>query len=411
MVELWNASVVIVNSKGKFVDSLFTAFGEQLVGQLHPQIQSSFEYTVDNTDINENTVVNGGTVTQASAMAVVRTSTTTDSTALLESTHHVKYRPGLGGVGRFTALFTNGVVATEQYIGLMDERGSSAVFKNGYGVGFDGVDFGVHRWRGDEKFTIKLSDCDDPLDGKGPSRMVYDPTKLNVFEIRYQYLGAGKISYCIENEFTGKFVEFHKILYANKNTEPSIHNPNFHFAMFVNNGGTSNDLILKSCSYGYFVEGKTNFIEIHQPQNSSGLKEKTSVTTEVAIFTIRIKSTYASKSNYIDILLENFLGQIEANAANNLGSVRLIQNATLGGVPSYSDINTNNSVVEIDTSGTTVTGGKELAVIPLAGKNDAGQLDVTPFKMILKHDWTATVAGKSANSATIDSNLLWRELF
>jgi hypothetical protein len=48
-----------------------TAFGELLVGQLSPQFQGSFEYTVNNTDLNTNTTVNGGTVTQASGMGIV----------------------------------------------------------------------------------------------------------------------------------------------------------------------------------------------------------------------------------------------------------------------------------------------------------------------------------------------------
>ncbi len=392
-------------------DSMRTAFGELLVGQLFPQIQQSFEYTVDNTDLIEQIKVNGGTVTQASGMAVIGTSTTTASSALLRSTHHVRYRSGLGGVGRVTALFTTGIADTEQYIGLMDEIGSSAAFKNGYGVGFDGATFGVHRWRDDEKFSIALADCDDPLNGEGLSGMTYDPTKLNVFEIRYQYLGSGAIQYCIENDITGEFIVFHKVLFTNTDVEPSIHNPNFHFMLFTNNGGTTSDIIVKSGSYGYFNEGRTTFIEIHQPQNSSGLRAKTSVTTEVAIFTIRVRELYASKTNYIDIVLENIIAQIEASPANNLGSVRLVQNATLGGTPSWSNINTNNSIVEIDTAGTTVTDGKELAVLPLAGKNDKTILNLIDFKNILKHEDTVTVAGLSAGSATINATLLWRELF
>lgn len=406
-----------INSNGEVgVAMPKTAFGELLVGQLHPQIQQSFEYTVDNTDLIEQTVTNGGTITQADGMAVLGTSTTTNSTALTESTHHVRYRSGLGGLGRVTALFTAtnntvGVVGTEQYIGLMDEEGSSAAFKNGYGIGFDGVNFGAHRWRNDEKFTVNLADADDPLDGTGPSGMIIDLTKLNVFEIRYQYLGSGAIRYSVENDATGEFIVFHTVYYTNTDVEPSIHNPNFHFVMFTNNGATSSDIVLKSGSYGYFNEGKTSFIEIHQPQNSSDLKSKAGVTTEVAIFTIRVRSTYASKDNYIDILLESVTAQIEASAANNLGSVRLIKNATLGGTPSWANINTNNSVVEIDTAGTTVTGGKTLAIVPLAGKNDADIIDLTTYRNILKHGDSITVAGLSANSATIQGFLLWRELF
>ncbi len=388
-----------------------TAFGETLVGQLYPQFQYSFEYTVGNTDLTENIVANGGTVTQASGMAVIGTSTTTASTALMESFRHAKYRAGIGGLARFTALFSAPIATGEQYIGILDEVGSSATFKNGYAIGYDGVTFGVHRFQNDAKITVALANCDDPLDGTGASGMTIDQTKINVFEIRFQYLGAGMIEYLVEDDSTGRFVVFHKVLYANNNTEPSIHNPNFHLIIWVDNAGTTTDLVIKTGSFGFFTEGTTTFIELQQPQNSSGLKEKTGVTTEVAIFTIRNKTTYASKSNYIDIFVENLLGSIEASNANNLGSVRLVRNATLGGTPSYADINTANSTVEIDTAGTTVTGGKEIVVLPLAGKNDKDNFNLTSFRTMIKHGETLTVAGNSASSATIDAALLWRELF
>lgn len=391
-----------------------TAFGEILTSQLHPQFQYSFEYTVDNTDLLENTVVNGGSVTQADAMAVLGTSTTTASSAMTESYRHAKYRAGVGGIARFTALFTSPVEGTEQYIGLMDIPGSSATFKNGYAIGYNGTTFGVQRFQNDSLITVAQADWNVDTMGAGelnPSGMTLVHTNLNVFEIRFQYLGAGAIEFCVEDDKTGKFVVAHRILYANKEIEPSTHQPNFHFILWVDNKATTSDIVLKTASFGYFTEGLTTFIELHQPQNASGLKEKTSITTETAIFTIRNKNIYAGKTNFIDIFIENILASIEASSTNNLGSVRLVKNATLGGTPSYTDINTTDSVVEIDVAGTTVTGGKEIAVIPLAGKNDKSNFDFTPFKIILKHNETLTVAGKSANSATMNSAGLWRELF
>lgn len=388
-----------------------TAFGELLVAQLSPIFQNSFEYTVSNTALNKNTTVNGGTVTQATAMAVVGTSTTTASSAELKSETHAKYRAGMGGVLRFTSLFTSPVAVTEQYVGIMDEAGSSQAFKNGYGVGHNGTTFGFHRWSNDTLTTVAQSDWDDPLNGSGPSGMVIDFTKINVYFIQFQYLGGGAISLYIEDDKTGQVTEVHKILYANFNTEPSVYNPNFHFHIWVDNKATTSDLIVKSSSYGYFVEGRTNLIELQQPQQSSGLKQKTDVTTEVAILTIRNKTSYASKSNFIEILLENVSGAIEASAANNLGKLRIIKNATLGGTPSYSDINTTNSVVDIDTAGTTVSGGTELLSFPLAGKNDKFSENIIPYRFILGDGDTLTIAGTSANSATIEASILWRELF
>lgn len=391
-----------------------TAFGETLVGQLYPQFQNSFEYTVDNTDLTENTTVNGGTIIQSSAMAIIGTSTTTASSGMMESYRHAKYRAGIGGVARFTALFTSPVAGTEQYIGVMDTPGSSSAFRNGYSFGYTGTVFGIQRWSNDVLTMVAQVDWNIDTMGAGtlnPSGMTLTHTNLNVFQIRYQYLGAGAITFWIEDDATGEYQLVHKIKYANKNTEPSVYNPNFHFIVWVANKATTSNIIVKTASFGYFSEGRTTFIELHQPQNSSGLKQKTSVTTEIAIFTIRNKNTYASKVNFIDIFIENILASIEASAANNLGSVRLVKNATLGGTPSYIDINTTDSVVEIDVAGTTVTGGKEVAVIPLAGKNDKNNFDLTPFRVVLKHNETLTVVGKSANSATIECALLWRELF
>lgn len=388
-----------------------TAFGEGLFGQLHPQFQGSFEFTVDNTDLNTNTIVNGGTITQADAMAVLTTSTTTASSAKFESKQHARYKSGIGGVDRFTSLFTAGVAGTEQYSGLADENGSSATFKNGYMVGFDGDVFGFHRFQNDTKISIPLADWDDPLDGSGPSGEIIDPTKKNVFFIQYQYLGGGPINVFREDKRGKK----HKVLvveYPGLFTEPSTHNPNFHHVMWVDNKATTANLILKSSSYAYFVEGKTSFIELHQPSNSSGEKSLAVLAgVERAIFTIRNKSAYAGKANFIDIVILVVGGAIEASPASNLGGVRLVKNATLGGVPSYSDINTTNSVVEIDTSATTVTGGKELNVFPLAGKNDKFNTPVIDLKLILNPGETLTFPGISSGDADMTSLVVWRELF
>ncbi len=388
-----------------------TAFGDLRVAQLSPVFQGTFEYTVDNTELNVNTVANGGTVTQASAMAVVGTSTTTASTALLRSRQHARYRAGLGGLSRFTALFTSPVAATEQYIGLADEVGSSAAFKNGFMVGYDGTTFGFHRFQNDVKTTTALASWTDPLDGTGPSGMTLDQTKLNVFFIQFEYLGAGPINIYMQDDDSPDLVLVHTENYSNANVTPSVHNPNFFHTMWVNNAGTTSDLILKGASYAFFIEGHTELTELHQPQFVSGIQEQTTVTTEVAIFTIRNKATYASKTNFIDILLLVARASIEATSANNLGNVRLVKNATLGGAPSYSDISTSDSVVEIDTAGTTVTGGKDFGGGLLAGKNDALRVELVPLKVILNPGDTLTVAGASANSATMDAILTWRELF
>lgn len=388
-----------------------TAFGDLQVGELCPIFQGIFEYTVDNTELLINTAIGSGSVTQANGMGVVGTSNTTGSSALMRSKQHGRYHSGLGGLSRFTAMWSEPVDNTEMYIGIAGATGVSSAFVNGYMVGYDGTTFGFHRFQNDTKFTIPISQWDDPLDGNGSSGMTIDQTKLNVFQIQFQYLGAGAINLFIEDDSTGGFVEVLKVLYANKNVTPSVYNPSFFHTVFTNNKATTNNMEIKTASYAFFIEGKTEFIELHQPDFASGIKQKTTVTSEVAILTIRNKATYASKTNFIDILIQGLSGSVDTNASNNISALRLVKNTTLGGTPSYSDINTTNSVIEIDTSGTTLTGGQELIAISLSGKNASDARDITKFRIILNPEDTLTIAGSSSGSATMNAGILWRELF
>lgn len=399
-----------LNVYSHIVNQPLTAFGDLRVAELSPQIQGSFEYTVDNTFLVNKTLVNGGTVTQADGMGIATTTTTTGSMAMLSSVAKAKYRPGLGGVLRFTALFTEGVAATEQYVGLQDEMGSSAAFKNGYSIGFDGATFGYHRFQDDVKFSTDLADWDDPLDGEGDSGMILDPTKLNIFFIQFQYLGAGAVKIWAETP-DGDMHLVHTDRYAGSNIVPSVFNPNFHFHIHVDNMATTSNLVVKSSSYAYFIEGKTSQMELHQPILGSGEKSQATVTTQVALFTIRNKTTYASKANFVDILFTAFAVSIEASSANNLASVSFILDATLGGTPSYADIDTNNSVMEIDVAGTTVTNGTQVLTIPLAGKNDKEILELIADATVLQPGKSLTIAVSSVNSATMKGSCSWKELF
>lgn len=403
---------IIQRPQGPFQAVPLTAFGDLRVAELSPIYQVSFESTVTNTEIGSIEVVGSGSVTQADAMCVVSTGTTTGSRAEWKTAHNAKYRAGFGGLKRFTSIFTAGVAGTEQMVGLADADGVSASHKNGYAVGYDGATFGFMRWQNDELFHVPQTAWDDPLDGTGRSGMTLDTTKINVWSIRYQYLGGGAVEISVEDDSTGSYIVAHTLLYANLNIVPSIYNPNFRLRAEARNGATTANLVVKSSSMAYFIEGKTKYTELQQPHFTSDGQGKSSVTAEVALFTIRNKATYAGKPNFIDILLEDIAGATEANSANNLASIRLVKNATLGGSPSYSDINTTNSVVDIDTSGTTVTGGKALHFFPMAGKNGIlADGNITDHEMIMSPGDTVTVAGLSANSATMNAALLWRELF
>jgi len=393
------------------ISNPLTAFGELRTAELSPVFQNSFEYTVDNTDLTTSTVTTSGTVTQADAMAVITSSATPTSSAMLQSHNHARYRSGQGALSRFTALFTTPTAVTEQLAGLADETGSSEAFENGYMIGYIGTTFGFHRFVNDSIVTVAQSAWDDPMDGTGASGMTLDQTKLNVYELQFQYLGAGAITVWIEDDSTGEFAKVHTVLYANTAVVPSTYMPNFFMTYWVDNKATSANLIIKSASYAYFTEGKTELIQIHQPQFATPPMEKLTVTTAEPIFTIRNRSTYASKTNFIDVVMERFGGSLDTNATNNLGLISLVKGGTLGGSPSWTDVSTSNSVIEYDNSATSVSGGTPLAAIPLAGKSAGLAETILDLKIIISPGETISIVGSSGGSATVAAGCLWKELF
>lgn len=100
----------------------------------------------------------------------------------------------------------------------------------------------------------------DKLDGTGPSKMQIDPTQLNIFQIDFRWLGAGRIRYSIEDPATGVLFPFHIDLYANKNTQPSISNPSLRIGYGVVNAapgiGTGTDVEVKGASMMGSIEGQ-----------------------------------------------------------------------------------------------------------------------------------------------------------
>lgn len=100
----------------------------------------------------------------------------------------------------------------------------------------------------------------DSLDGKGPSGMLLDTTKLNVFQVDFRWLGAGRIRFMVEDGNTGQMFPFHEIRYANSNTVPHLSNPSLRIGYAVVNAapglGTGSDIRVKGASMMGGVEGK-----------------------------------------------------------------------------------------------------------------------------------------------------------
>jgi hypothetical protein len=116
-------------------------FGEVHVESAHPVFQCDAVYGINSALVSATTGIVGGGVTSATATASnnlfkCATGTTALSFATIQSRKRLRYRPGQGAIGRFTALFSTPAASSILVAGI----GTS---ESGYFFGYNGTSFGI----------------------------------------------------------------------------------------------------------------------------------------------------------------------------------------------------------------------------------------------------------------------------
>lgn len=377
----------------------YSAFGEQLVAQLDQKINVRFDTGINTRQVN--TTTNGSaTITESNSKAVLSTGTTTGSDATLTTRRVLKYNNGMGILARFTTIYTTGVVNTLQIMGVGDQT-------DGLFFGYDGADFGVFRYQNGTKNFISQSSWNvDTMDGNGPSGQTLDQTDGNVYQIKFQHLGFGQITFAIEDANRGAFVDVHRIQYANANTNPHVFNPSFPISMIADNDTTTTDITMETASVGGFLEGFEQFIGPRNAIDGSA----SSVNSEQNVIAIRNKATaYAgSVTNRAPIIVDWIS---VANDGPKQLKVKLYLDMSISGA-SYTDIDTNYSPVDYTTTNGALSGGNFLIPIEL-GTVGSITKSLEGLRIILYPDeqlvvTAQTTSGGSGNDVVI--GLSWREL-
>lgn len=198
----------------------------------------------------------------------------------------------------------------------------------------------------------------DPLDGSGPSGMTLDPTKLNVWEIVYPYLGAGAILLRIMTP-SGRWALVYADQYPNANTLPSAKNPTLRAGWIAASLGSTTALTVKGASAAGFVQGIRR--PMRDPNGKSGAFSGVT-TSEQAYLLIRNRAEFASVVNQRQLL--PISSNITVETANRIARVRYVLNPTLSATVDWQYIAQSTSSVEYATpSAITLTGGVEVAAV------------------------------------------------
>jgi len=201
----------------------------------------------------------------------------------------------------------------------------------------------------------------DTLDGNGPSKVTIDPTKLNVFQINFRWLGAGEIRYAIENPINGDMIYFHHEHYSNRNVDVHIDNPSLKIGYVAASlGGTGTDVVVEGGSMMGAIEGvitTTKFPTATFRESTTNL----TANTWYHVLTVSNNLVFRGKINTREILLKNINS---AFSGTGPVTVALLLNATgLATTREFVSLNEYSSVSSSNTTSVVTLGDQRLMYI------------------------------------------------
>jgi len=145
----------------------------------------------------------------------------------------------------------------------------------------------------------------DTLDGNGPSGVLLDPQKLNVYQINFRWLGAGEMRFAVENPINGDMIFFHHIHYTNQNTDVHMDNPSLKIGYVAASlGGTGTNVIVQGASMMGAVEGLIS--PTAQPTSATNTRTSgMSSGTEWTVLGIKNNVIHTNKINMREMILKS----------------------------------------------------------------------------------------------------------
>ena len=419
------------------INEPLTAFGEVQVAELTPIAQIDFVYGI-NTVITSN-VTSGSNASVKSTNGLLNLTSNAAggaSMAMFRPKKFIKYRPGTSTTTRMTGAFTSGAPTNSlQFVGEGFLDPSSNAIIDGLGFGYQGSTFGVFWVRNYAiNFVPQTQWNYDTMQGTGKSGFNMDPTKLNIFQFKFQYLGGGNLFYYVLPGATGRWALAHMIQNSGTLTTPVFRDPTFH-AMWYSNcyaAGSNTPVTVQGASCGQFVEGHRRFLG---PKGALTYSPSAAVTNNIntSMFVLRNALYFNGIPNRSQAHLRSisFGGNgagSGSNQANGVVALTLIRNPTSGGpaifAPYNGSLGTNfnnisgsnvfgQSSISSNTSQlTSITGGNVgfTHVVSLGGQS--GPIDMTDFEIVLNPGdtlcFTANVV-TSAGTCYIGSSAFWVE--
>ena len=204
----------------------------------------------------------------------------------------------------------------------------------------------------------------DRLDGNGPSGMVFNPQKGNVFQIAFQWLGFGAITFSIEDSNNGFFIPFHTVRFTNTSIQTSLSQPNVQFTSFTTTTTGVSPVTLQIGSISGFIQGIITHIEPNFSESNTLLNISNGYTNSI-IMALKSNRFYNGLANQVEAIIKS-ISIASTKSANNTKAA-IVVNLIFDGTPStdlvfnyIDELNTPISVAKPSLDGATLTGGSHV---------------------------------------------------
>jgi hypothetical protein len=328
------------------------SFGRMRVGQAYTLADLILKYEIDTRDWGQQTVTGGSIAHVPNEQAARLTVTGANAASAVLQTHtYFRYQAGKAQWIRQTLYHADAGQANQR------RRWGYFDAQNGLFFQLSGTTLSVVRrtYTSGSAVETTVSQASwnyDKMDGTGPSGMKLDLTKAQIYEIEFQHLAVGNVWFRING------VLVHEMIHAGQLSVPYMTTAQLPVRIEVTNTAAST-----GSSLTYICTSVESHGGSAPPEESFGAANTTSVTisnTEIPVLAIRLKSTYNSITNRMNVLpVHLHLSGLNAQQFY----FRLLMNPTtlLNGAINPTWVSADDrSGVEYTTNATVFTGGQML---------------------------------------------------
>lgn len=231
----------------------------------------------------------------------------------------------------------------------------------------------------------------------------FNPLYLNIFEIRFPFLGTGNIRYRIYDPELDDFTTVHTEKLANTLQDaPSLRNPSLRAGWISASLGSTTNLTVKGASIGVFTEGAYLLPEEGKTDYNIVASVGTSFTH---IISIKCRNEFNGVPNvgYIYPIL-----MTASTSSSKEVIIEVYKNPTSIGEYAYSYISQTNSIALSTKHSGTVSGGELVASFSFFG-SEKFNLDVLGRHIYSGETYSIVAKVASGANSSVNISLSWKE--